>query len=84
MAEDSAHCLHCGSDNVLRRKWSAGAFIGALLLFGLPLLIPARKYHCFDCGADFTPPARAGQQARRLMYVAIFVAVLLAVIVLLW
>lgn len=59
------------------------AFIGAILLFGLPLLIPATKYHCFDCGADFTPPVRAGQQARRLMYVAIFVAVLLAVIVLL-
>jgi len=50
-------CPHCGSSDINRdRRPSVFIIIISFLLVGLPLLfVGKKKYHCFNCGADFAP-----------------------------
>ncbi|MGP8214875.1 MAG: DUF2007 domain-containing protein [Bacteroidia bacterium] len=49
-------CPSCGSDDVNKDNTPSRFSLISVILLGLPLLFPARKkYHCFNCGADFTP-----------------------------
>ncbi|NNM93829.1 MAG: DUF2007 domain-containing protein [Bacteroidia bacterium] len=53
-SRDKILCPVCGSAEVHADKTPSRFNIVMLLLIGLPLLIPGRKkYHCFNCGADF-------------------------------
>jgi DNA-directed RNA polymerase subunit RPC12/RpoP len=49
-------CPVCGSEDVHRDNTPSRISLVSVILLGLPLLFPAKKkYHCFNCGADFTP-----------------------------
>lgn len=58
-------CPVCGSDDVYRparpSRWDGDKTpsrinIITVLLLGLPLIFPSKKkYHCFNCGHNFTP-----------------------------
>jgi predicted RNA-binding Zn-ribbon protein involved in translation (DUF1610 family) len=53
---DDIVCPVCGSDDVYRDKTPRRITLIAILLLGIPLLIPpGRKYHCFNCGHNFKP-----------------------------
>lgn len=53
---DVVICPVCGSDDVYRDKAPRPVTLIAILLLGIPLLIPpGKKYHCFNCGHNFKP-----------------------------
>lgn len=52
--QEKIKCPFCGSTEVNRDKTPSRINIILVLLLGIPLLFPGRKkYHCFNCGADF-------------------------------
>jgi transposase-like protein len=48
------NCPHCNSDNTYATRKPGWFFAVSLLLFGFPLFFAKKKYHCFDCGEDFS------------------------------
>ncbi|MBK9147435.1 MAG: hypothetical protein IPM12_06405 [Flavobacteriales bacterium] len=82
-------CPHCHSDNVRRHKWSGGWFALPLLLTGIPLLIPSKKYRCFRCSKDFkigvsiaeAPPNKKPNKWNQARIVAVAILLLLVMIV---
>jgi len=51
--EQDVRCLHCGSDNVRRERWSARWAAILMMLVGFMLPVRSDQYHCFDCGRKF-------------------------------
>ena len=47
------HCPGCRSDNLTEQRWSRGGFVGSLLLLGLPLPIPVRRWRCSRCKQEW-------------------------------
>ncbi len=49
-------CPVCGSDDVAKDKTPSRFGLITLLLLCIPLIFPPKKkYHCFNCGHNFTP-----------------------------
>lgn len=46
-------CPNCHSSNLGVEKYSKSIFGFSWLLVGFPLLVPDKKYHCFNCGKDW-------------------------------
>jgi DNA-directed RNA polymerase subunit RPC12/RpoP len=46
-------CPVCGFKEVSKPYYSRQAIALSFLLLGFPLPFLTKKYHCFDCGADF-------------------------------
>lgn len=46
-------CPICSSSDIRLNKYSKSLFGFSWLLIGFPLLIPNKKYHCFNCGNDW-------------------------------
>ena len=51
--DDIYVCPYCKSDNVSLKKKPGYAVMLSLLLFGLPLPIFKKCYHCFDCEKEW-------------------------------
>lgn len=51
--EGVVHCPNCHSSNLGVNKYSKSFFGFSWLLVGFPLLLPDKKYHCFNCGNDW-------------------------------
>jgi hypothetical protein len=51
--DEDDYCPTCFSSNIGQEKFSKEAFAFSWLLIGFPLLIPDRKYHCFNCGNEW-------------------------------
>ncbi|HSK76243.1 MAG TPA: DUF2007 domain-containing protein [Thermoanaerobaculia bacterium] len=53
--EDAAQprCPGCKSDNLDFERWSRLGFLGSLVILGVPLPIPRRRWICRNCGADW-------------------------------
>jgi hypothetical protein len=49
----SCSCPNCFSSNVGLNKYSKKAFGFSWLLIGFPLLIPDKKFYCFNCGNEW-------------------------------
>lgn len=47
-------CPRCGSNHIYQDENPGGTFGVSLLLFGIPVKVPANKYHCYYCGNEFT------------------------------
>jgi hypothetical protein len=43
-------CPGCNSDSLTLERWSRLLFVGSLLLFRIPILIPRRRWKCRHCG----------------------------------
>lgn len=75
VTEDEAlrpRCPGCNSDSLTLERWSRLAFVSALLLFRIPLLIPRKRWRCRRCGGEWkeleikglpTAPAPASESA---------------------
>lgn len=46
-------CPECGSNHIYRDEKPGGIFGISVLLLGIPLKVPAQKYHCYHCGNEF-------------------------------
>ncbi len=46
---DALLCPNCGSDNLVRERFSRGGFVGSFLLLGFPLPILRRRWRCGRC-----------------------------------
>lgn len=46
-------CPRCGSTDVRPEKWARRSVIGLFLLSGLPVPLPSRVHHCFECHGKF-------------------------------
>ena len=54
--KDGVKCPNCGSFEVHQDKTPSSFKIISVILLGIPLIFPGRKkYHCFNCGANFVP-----------------------------
>jgi len=51
--EKKVICPNCGSAEVSRQKSLGLTFTISFLLLGFPVPAWRKKYHCFNCGADF-------------------------------
>jgi hypothetical protein len=52
-SDQTEYCPTCYSSNIGLEKFSREAFGFSWLLMGFPLLIPDKKYHCFNCGNEW-------------------------------
>jgi hypothetical protein len=43
-------CPGCNSDSLTLERWSRLLFVGSLLLFRIPILVPRRRWKCRHCG----------------------------------
>lgn len=81
---EDPRCVHCGSTETRKHKWSGGFFAIPLLLIGIPLLVPSKKYHCFGCGLDFqTMRSRPHRSVDRKVVVAVIIGIILVIVLLL-
>ena len=48
--KSSPYCPNCLSNNIRINKYSKSAFGFSWLLMGFPLLLPDKKFYCFNCG----------------------------------
>ena len=46
-------CPYCGSDNCYKTRKQGWPFVILILTFGIPILFPSNRMHCFDCDKDF-------------------------------
>jgi len=46
-------CPKCGSDNVLKPRYSKWMYFIVCLLLFIPIPYYNRKYRCFECGYEF-------------------------------
>ena len=59
--EDSKiSCPNCNSGNVTKIKLNRVRSIVALMLIGLPIPFPARKYQCYKCHVEFKAEKEIG------------------------
>jgi DNA-directed RNA polymerase subunit RPC12/RpoP len=52
--EEEVTCPYCHSDNVYKNRYSIQKIALCILLLGFPILFGNTKYHCFDCGKEFS------------------------------
>ena len=48
-AESRASCPHCGSHNIIQKKFSKRKALLCVLLLGFPLFFGSREWSCFQC-----------------------------------
>jgi DNA-directed RNA polymerase subunit RPC12/RpoP len=47
------NCPSCGSNEIVKRRYSSQAIAVSILFLGFPLIFFSKTYHCFNCGNDF-------------------------------
>jgi len=58
---EEVRCVHCGSDNVRRERYSHRWAAILMLLFGFMIPVRSVRIRCFECGAQFRTKAGASR-----------------------